>query len=1258
MLRSGASGMKWIVVFLALAWAVGSATVPVAAQAGPGEPTISIQPAGLSLAPGKAGTLRVWLDSGGNPVHGVSLELRFDTELLQVLEVEPGSLLGEEAAQGKGSPRIDNRGGKVRFEAETHGRGSGGHVPDVVCEITVRMTDAKNADLASVQVHKATLLDAEGRKAADIQVRHDGVVEQQRFAGSFTVRDRWTGLPRHMVGLRAVPRLLADGSIRLTSDKAEAVYLDFLGEHADLFGIDTSSLRLDDVRRVEDHWLVVFRQVLDKLPVRHVTVVLVADRDGAVIAFHGNYVPDLDLSTRPDIDPAEAAAAAKDTYLDGAVDAFSRRDGELVIHVDRTGAALEPHLAWRFLLAEERPNPELDTVFLVDAHDKEVLHSYPQFAPAVLGGVVAGEVLAENPDGPPVELLRLPHLGATSDRVDVTTDAAGGFAIQGRISGDYVVDTRLTGPFVEVRDSRGREVAMQTRCRTDAACGIAWPYRDEVNVFFHANRMHDWYSSQLGHAWTNAWDGTTQLDATVIAEPTGGAWAGETLLFGAGDFARSSDVIYHECSHNVLYELYGDWIGLSANPYGEGYGLDEGLADYFAAAATGDARVGEGAGLDHNLVDVVRYPGLAGYGLDGHDGGRIIGGALWALRVHMMAQMGSDAGGRHTDRLLFEALQRMAAQPREFLFSDPHAANLLTSLYEAADDDDDPHNGVPDFRAIQRAFFDRGLLQAVLHDGDSYDVSANRIGAFVGGDLYLAHGEFLADNDGQLGVLALGDIGDLPLDSIELVHEGYRRDGVAALEGWAYLVRARDGDLERPVALRILEADADTTTVEYFVLDRYVSLDSGQSYDFSDGLIGGAPAGDLYLAGASLAADRGGQRGLVDLGDRGTAPLESAVSPPSGYRATAPLELGHTYVVRAAAGEEDHEIVAKVVAAGGGAVTLEAIRRPVGRVVLYEGDSFDFAERGRDRRVGGDLHLEDGMLRADRDGQRGVVALGGDVQGALHKLLPPEEGYTRDGVAVADGHVYVVLGREEGTFAALHVQAVHGDAVQLHYEVIRPGFVTLYDGDGYEFVAQQRDISGAGDLYLANGQIRADLDGQRGVIDLGERGEVGLDAVDVPATGYSRAGVAAVSGHTYLALARVGAGATYTAFEVQEVSGDGAVLRWQVLTPNRVTLRDRDSFDFDQGVGGTVSGGDLYWSRGKLYANQRGQRGVVDLGDLGDTPPGDVEIPDTHFDRNGVVATEGHTYVALAGEAGAHVVFRIEALDDEALTLGFSYRAP
>ena len=87
------------------------------------------------------------------------------------------------------------------------------------------------------------------------------------------------------------------------------------------------------------------------------------------------------------------------------------------------------------------------------------------------------------------------------------------------------------------------------------------------------------------------------------------------------------------------------------------------------------------------------------------------------------------------------------------------------------------------------------------------------------------------------------------------------------------------------------------------------------------------------------------------------------------------------------------------------------------------------------------------------------------------------------------------------------------------------GFVTLTDGDSYDFASATFGTYSGGDLYYrsmdsgsssANDFLANNLN-QRGLIDLGVV-ENPLDELVAPDTGYSRFGVEAILGHTYVSL--------------------------------------------------------------------------------------------------------------------------------------------
>ena len=100
-----------------------------------------------------------------------------------------------------------------------------------------------------------------------------------------------------------------------------------------------------------------------------------------------------------------------------------------------------------------------------------------------------------------------------------------------------------------------------------------------------------------------------------------------------------------------------------------------------------------------------------------------------------------------------------------------------------------------------------------------------------------------------------------------------------------------------------------------------------------------------------------------------------------------------------------------------------------------------------------------------------------------------------------------------------------------------------------------------------------------------------------------------------------------------------------------VILKDGNSYHFRTQKLYWHVNGDFYVSlpavgEAKFLANNGGQRGLQDSGDIGDVPLDQVFIPEKGYQRFGVDVIIGHTYVTLAreGEEGHYIVFRVVEL--------------
>jgi len=129
-----------------------------------------------------------------------------------------------------------------------------------------------------------------------------------------------------------------------------------------------------------------------------------------------------------------------------------------------------------------------------------------------------------------------------------------------------------------------------------------------------------------------------------------------------------------------------------------------------------------------------------------------------------------------------------------------------------------------------------------------------------------------------------------------------------------------------------------------------------------------------------------------------------------------------------------------------------------------------------------------------------------------------------------------------------------------------------------------------------------------------------------------------------------------------------------VNVSGNLVLPDRGSYHFLTGALtiGDLRTGDFYFGfytngspggtapTAQFWANNLGQRGLADLGDLGSTPLSDVEVPAwTNYTHGGVTAVVGHVYVSLArqGEEGHYIIFRVvNIVANQYVELVYEYR--
>jgi len=277
-----------------------------------------------------------------------------------------------------------------------------------------------------------------------------------------------------------------------------------------------------------------------------------------------------------------------------------------------------------------------------------------------------------------------------SDVIDVTL--AGLPMGATRLSGERVgVDEPLRGPI--------EALSGDFRFEPHGADSAAF---DHVNAYWHVDRFLGEELAAMGGLLPSE---SLIVQVRMPIAPQVALTSGRYILLGhpipgyARESWRAGDLMRHETVHALLFDLGVDGTGADR----EAIALHEGLADYLAAAATGDPAFGEWLYVQHpsgvtrvdqpaaefcyEHFDEVRAGGVATGSAWAN--GMILSGALWDLR---------QAIGDAADSLVLGGMRRLPPSPR---WRDLAAAMLAADWHQ--------HDGRHAW-AIVAAFAGRGIV--------------------------------------------------------------------------------------------------------------------------------------------------------------------------------------------------------------------------------------------------------------------------------------------------------------------------------------------------------------------------------------------------------------------------------------------------------------------------------------------------------------------------------------------------------------------
>ncbi|MBI5244779.1 MAG: hypothetical protein HY922_14010 [Elusimicrobia bacterium] len=248
---------------------------------------------------------------------------------------------------------------------------------------------------------------------------------------------------------------------------------------------------------------------------------------------------------------------------------------------------------------------------------------------------------------------------------------------------------------------------------------------DEINIFYHANKAHDYFTAGPNSS------NSISLDKPLLVMAHMGTGAGGInnsfydpvgKFIGIGDvsqFAQDGSIIYHEYVHYVVDQIF-PILG-----FGQDGAISEGLSDYFPASALNNSRIGgyvfgggaEGALRNIDSTAVNNFKGFPqNWTGEQHSDGLILSEPLWEIRKSLMGgPLGAVNGRRCADQLVFRSLFFFPDNFRDFLEAMLQVSQRASALAPACIGDMQ-HDGL-----IAGQFHTHGIVEDTRDGEDPYE---------------------------------------------------------------------------------------------------------------------------------------------------------------------------------------------------------------------------------------------------------------------------------------------------------------------------------------------------------------------------------------------------------------------------------------------------------------------------------------------------------------------------------------------------------
>ncbi len=404
-----------------------------------------------------------------------------------------------------------------------------------------------------------------------------------------------------------------------------------------LLGICPNEFTLRNVESDGEFWFISFDQVYRGILVHNGRFGFTLNQDGNIISIGSDGYPGIELSVTAQLSVAEVVESAKQRFnVDNRDNLELLSEPVLMIYPRTLKNSLKHHLTYKIEIGG-KVKGDRRRLFL-DANTSEVLFDKSLFKDGnwTVNGNVKGQYWPVNSGGSqqeafPKYLTAVKVYNSISQEISSDViDGSGNYSMSGNHAYQtFFVEVELRGSWSKIKNPSS-QVDMTKSFVTSGNHSKNFNFSDTddgFHVYHHMNVIHDFIKGYPFYYNGMDWQMEARVNYQDYEHVSNAGADGSKLYFSDNNrnWWESSDVVYHEYTHNIVHDIYGSDIGSSGGAMGDA--MDEGIADYFAATLNQNSAIDW---VGRNISNTLMWPNNYN-AANPHYSGQILSGAMWDL---------------------------------------------------------------------------------------------------------------------------------------------------------------------------------------------------------------------------------------------------------------------------------------------------------------------------------------------------------------------------------------------------------------------------------------------------------------------------------------------------------------------------------------------------------------------------------------------------------------------------------------------------